>query len=46
MSPDVIESLNQQIAQGNISWHIDDVDELIEDNEQLIIKLESGKNHC
>lgn len=43
MSPDVIESLNEQIAQGNISWHIDDVDELIEDNEQLVIKLESGE---
>ena len=44
MSPDVIKSLNNEIANGNISWFIDNVEELVNENKQLLMKLESGKN--
>lgn len=44
MSPDVINSLKNEIANGNISWFIDNVEELVNENTQLLMKLESGKN--
>ena len=44
MSPDVINSLNNEIFKGNISWFIDNVEGVVNENTQLLMKLESGKN--